>query len=92
MESDPLDDLREEEKVLVITRLEHKKSEKIEVYEYQVSGKTPKYIDNIHGLIYKKYSQSEYEFYQIVKEIPENDSRFGIKEFLPDFLGVISEH
>ena len=51
------------EQDLVIVEREKGKSENLEVYEYQVSGKTPKYIDNFHGVIYKLFSSAEHDFY-----------------------------
>ena len=65
-----------------------KKEEQFEVYQYQVSGKTPKYIDNVRGLIYKIFSKAEYEFYEYVKAIKEEDQRYGLKAYIPEYLGL----
>ena len=47
----------------------------MQVYEYQVSGKTPKYIDNDSGLIYKLFSTAEYQFYQFIQNLETGDNR-----------------
>ena len=63
----------------------------MEVYGYQVSGKTPKYIDNIHGNIYKLFSDSQYAFYEFISKLQPNDPRAQLKQFIPQYIGLFKE-
>jgi hypothetical protein len=60
----------------------------LEVYEFQVSGKTPKYIDNVNGTIYKQFSLPEYQFYEFLAAIPANDPRGELKIYIPQYFGM----
>ena len=72
---------------LVIEKFTEKPTN-LEVYEFQVSGKTPKYIDNVKGIIFKEYSEVEYQFYEFLAKIPKDDERAELKAFIPEYFGM----
>ena len=60
----------------------------LEIYQFQVSGKTPKYINNVNGRIYKEFSETEHAFYELLYSLEEGDVRGELKKHLPEYHGV----
>lgn len=69
-------------------QFDNDKSDGLQIFPYQISGKKPKYIDNESGLVYKLSSKAEISFYERIRNSCTTDDCYGLKQFLPTYLGV----
>ena len=62
--------------------------QQLQVYEYQVSGKTVKFVDNERRVLYKTYSPSEHKFYDYMQSFHVSHPNYSLLQHLPKYYGL----